>query len=203
MYILPPRKKNITPAAAAHLLPGTAFNLIARTTNAAVMWHLDSCDGPYSVIIWQPAGQGNLRGGAFCVPHLGLRFIPLNCTILVLSAAVLPHGSCLPVPERGSTAARVGLSAFMRTADLRVLVARSAAAGGADRLKDLQDDVEDDLVQARRVKAKLNVRAAGLSSKKNPATSMAPDTVFSGEWVAPKPGAILGHHNFLTWRRYS
>ena len=101
--------------------------------------------GPLSIILWLHSGCGEIHGGHFCLPSLGLKFLPMDCTILVLNAAFLKHGTApLEVPAT-SGAVRLGSSLFLRVSDVQALAHLAAGSGveGKRGLEALQYDILD------------------------------------------------------------
>lgn len=199
------RDQFVTAAGRAHLLGGTPFNLVAHTRNAGVKVHLDTGDGPLSVILWLPLGVGKLKGGHFCLPSLGLRFVPLNCTLVVLAAGVVAHGSLQPASMPGGNAVRVGMSAFQRIADVQALTTLAWKKGGADRLEAAQAEADKRLNEAQGRSAKAQVREstkadrAKLQASRN--SSEAP-SAFLDVWEPVDERVGVQRLNLLGWAKW-
>ncbi len=80
--------------------------------------------GPLSIILWFHEGTGRVQGGWFCIPGLGLRFVPGNMTVLVMRANKLLHATA--ASETSGTAHRRGSSHFVRRPDAKVIAQLAA-----------------------------------------------------------------------------
>ena len=97
------------------------FNIASRTTNSSVGIHLDSTDLGPTLIISTVSGEGKIHGGEFALPSLGLRLVPGTCTMILVYAAALPHGTAPLAAE--SMVQRRGYALFNRWEDLERLSA--------------------------------------------------------------------------------
>lgn len=75
--------------------------------------------GPYAIIIWLHGGDGTITGGRFRVPLLGVELMPLEFTVVVMSTAIMPHGT--GQLEWTGSVVRLGSSHFLRVPDLENL----------------------------------------------------------------------------------
>ncbi|KAG2493512.1 hypothetical protein HYH03_008328 [Edaphochlamys debaryana] len=93
------------------------FCTLSYTSNYHNRLHVDQDDPPLSFITWWLEGAGALRGGAFRLANLRIRFTPLQGTTLLLNTKELLHGTeaCAPVPGR-SGVRRIGAALWVREA---------------------------------------------------------------------------------------
>lgn len=87
------------------------------------------------------------------MPALGIRFIPLDCTIVVLAGSKLVHGTA-PISSISEDIMRVGSSHFLRVPDLTDLVYLNAAVGGRAKMLALQRDILAEIGSQKTVAAK-------------------------------------------------
>ncbi|GFR50624.1 hypothetical protein Agub_g12712, partial [Astrephomene gubernaculifera] len=155
------RQEFLTELGQGMCLGACAASHVAMTDNASVELHLDGNDGPLSLILWLHGGSGQLRGGSFCMPGLGVRLVPLDCTMVVLCTSRVWHGTApLAASSRGGSShssansssrppIRVGSSHFIRVPDVTQLLYIEAAAGGRQAMEERQAQVLRDVAAAK------------------------------------------------------
>jgi hypothetical protein len=157
------------------------------------------------LILWLPNGTGELVGGHFCIPGLGLRLLPLSFTLVLIASSALGHGSIGPCRPSGSDATRVGMSAFLRTGDVNALTRLAHTAGGADKLEDLQASWEAKLHKAQNQQDKEQVRLAIRHARDDlQASNLTANTppAINTAWKKPNPAKGLTRSNFWGWAKY-
>ncbi|KAG2490761.1 hypothetical protein HYH03_010914 [Edaphochlamys debaryana] len=85
-------------------LGSSAAIAVSFSENTMVELHLDTKDGPWSIIPWLHYGDGDIIGGPFCMPDLMARFIPMDLTILIIAGTLIVHGTAAPtaiIPAKG------------------------------------------------------------------------------------------------------
>lgn len=177
-----------------------AGNLVAKTINQGVKLHLDGGDGPMSVICWLHGGAGEVEGGHFCVPELGIKLLPLDCTLVVMATGALYHGTTEPKVV-GSTQ-RVGMSLFLRPEDVKCWAALTHAAGGRKQLaqihgswvSELQATAKDQQEAVR--KASAQARAALMEEGK---CQECPSSFKDSVWKPPNAQGPLMEVNIFNW----
>lgn len=87
--------------------------------------------GPLSIILWLYGGEkereGGILGGHFCALDVGMKFLPLRCTIAVMRTNLITHGTTHLRAWGG--AYRMGSSHFLRVHDARSAIALSQSVG--------------------------------------------------------------------------
>ena len=109
--------------------------------------------GVWSIIFWFHAGTGQVSGGQFCFPTLGMRFMPLECTVIVLAAGAVVHGTAPIVANKGVQ--RVGSSHFLRVPDIQHLGALEVGHGSRAAVVTSQKRTLEQKSAAEHCRAKL------------------------------------------------
>lgn len=121
----------------------SATTLVSKTEDCAVELHLDTDDGPYSLIVWVHRGDAAAKiiGGNFDMINAGMTVVATNGTIALVAAGATVHGTrplrVVAVEEGGHVAPgvrRLGFSHFVKRSYLASFAALAAGAGGVEAL---------------------------------------------------------------------